>query len=65
MHGVRSSSPLQRSLGISRASITDATCKLILFCAAYFGVTLWDQLMNLQPYVDPQLFKLRVYVTAG
>ncbi|KAK8817739.1 hypothetical protein WA538_004456 [Blastocystis sp. DL] len=52
-------------LGISRASITDATCKLILFCAAYFGVTLWDQLMNLQPYVDPQLFKLRVYVTAG
>ena len=53
------------SLGISRASITDQTLKLVLFALAYFAINIWDSFLAAQPAPDPSLSKIRVYSTAG
>lgn len=53
------------SLGVSRANITDITCKLVAFAILYFIVNLWDSYLGLQSSISDQLAKIRVYVTAG
>lgn len=53
------------SLGVSRANITDITCKLVSFAILYFIVNLWDSYLGLQSSLSDQLAKIRVYVTAG
>ena len=56
---------LTPSLGVSRASISDVTLKMVLFSIVYFGVNLFDSLLSLQQSISPEVNNLRVYVTAG
>ena len=52
-------------LGVSRASISDVTLKMVLFSIVYFGVNLFDSLLSLQQSISPEVNNLRVYITAG
>ena len=52
-------------LGISRANITDITCKLVVFAISFFIVNFWDSYLSIQSSLAPTTAKLRIYITAG
>ena len=53
------------SLGISRATVSDVTVRVVIFAVVYFAVTLWDSLLSIRPDVSDTLNHVRVYITAG
>lgn len=56
---------LSPSLGISRATVSDVTVRVVVFAVAYFAVSLWDALLAVRADVPEPLNRARVYVTAG
>ncbi|CBK23468.2 uncharacterized protein [Blastocystis hominis] len=52
-------------LGISRATVSDVTVRVVIFAVVYFAVSLWDSLLAVRSDVPEMLNHVRVYVTAG
>ena len=63
--GYSSPAGITPSLGISRATVSDVTVRVVVFAVVYFAVSLWDSLLAVRSDVPETLNQVRVYITAG
>lgn len=63
--GYPSPAGITPSLGISRATVSDVTVRVVIFAVVYFAVSLWDSLLAVRSDVPETLNHVRVYITAG